>query len=90
MAKAPRFDDITPGLASRRAPALAAHRGAQVRFWLWLALAAFGLAISVLTYVLTHGAAVAIWLAPVIIGVVQAARTSPDVREAKRELDAIT
>jgi hypothetical protein len=89
MARTPRYDDITPGLASRRAPVEAAHRSAVVKFWLFVALAVFGAAITAVTLVVSEGNAIALWWGPIVVGLIGAARTIPQVRDARRALDNV-
>ena len=85
----PRFEDIKPGLAGRRAPFEAAHRGAVTKLWLWIALAVFGAIISVVTFVVSGGAAIVLWWGPVVVGIVMAIRTVPEVGRTRRALDAV-
>ncbi|MEZ5181921.1 MAG: hypothetical protein R2702_08625 [Acidimicrobiales bacterium] len=89
MAGTPRFEDITPGSASRRAPLEAAHRSVLIKLWLFVALAAFGLVITVITYVVADGGAIVLWWGPVVIGVIGALRTLPQLSDARRALDNV-
>ena len=62
------------------------RRGILVRFWLWIALAAFGTVISIATLVITKGAAMVLWWGPVIFGVVKAVKTRPELKEIDRHI----
>ena len=58
----------------------------MVRFWLWIALAVFGVVISITTLVITKGAAMAVWWGPVVFGVYKAVKTRPELKEIDRHI----
>lgn len=86
MAKKVTYDAVVPGRASRLAPLLEERRGILVRLWLWIALAAFGVVISILTLVVSKGAVMAVWWGPVAFGVYKAIKTRPELREIDRHI----
>lgn len=83
MAKV-RFEEIVPGTASLRAAYDAERRGLIVQIVCWWALAAFGVIITVATFLMAKGAAIVFWWGPIAIGCWQA----PKAMKRLRQLDA--